>query len=93
MTYYQTILNVLERPANIPQPPYPAPPWDMTLETALAKRELIDAFLPALPAEDDDFRTYLTDRADYELACIRARVRALEKQLHLPLQYRQEQDT
>ena len=58
MSIYQTLLNLITRPANIPLPPYPAPPEDMTLETAQAKHTLVLRLLPAF-SDDPDFQTYL----------------------------------
>lgn len=61
----------------------------MTLETAVEKQRLVEEFLPAIPAHDTEFRTYLIDFTAWEVECVQARIRALEKQLELPLKYRQ----
>lgn len=62
----------------------------MMLETAEEKRALVRAILPAIPEDDSNFREYLIAFADWEVERVRARFRALENQLELPLKYRHE---
>ena len=88
MSIYQTILNLITRPANIPIPPYPPPPEDMTLETAQAKHDVVLRLLPAF-SEDPDFQTYLHDYTAYQLRVVRRREDAIRLGLQpeLPLRY------
>ena len=88
MSIYQTLLNLITRPANIPLPPYPAPPEDMTLETAQAKHDVVLRLLPAF-SHDPDFQTYLHDYTAYQLRVVRRREDAIRLGLQpeLPLRY------
>ena len=88
MSIYQTLLNLITRPANIPLPPYPPPPEDMTLETAQAKHDVVLRLLPAF-SHDPDFQTYLHDYTAYQLRVVRRREDAIRLGLQpeLPLRY------
>ena len=88
MSIYQTLLNLITRPANIPLPPYPPPPEDMTLETAQAKHDVVLRLLPAF-SDDPDFQTYLHDYTAYQLRVVRRREDAIRLGLQpeLPLRY------
>ena len=90
MSIYQTLLNLITRPTNIPLPPYPAPPEDMTLETAQAKHDVVLRLLPAF-SDDPDFQTYLHDYTAYQLRVVRRRVEAKlnDLQPELPLKYQE----
>ena len=89
MSSYKPILRLLTRPQHIPNPPYLPPSQRMTLETAEAKHQLAQAFLPAVSPDDSAFRTYLLDFTAYQLAVVRRRIEAqrLGLQLELPLTY------
>ena len=92
MSAYRALLNLITRPAVLPSPPYTPPPDDMTLETAMAKHELVMRLLHAFPG-DNDFQAYLRDFTLYQLNVVRRRVEAKlnDLQPELPLQYEEMQ--